>query len=184
MKRRDFIQLGTAAAGGLMIPALAQARDESPPAAKPGAPPEGKAEGYPPAPRTGGVRVGGQNLSARKYVNPRETTPPKNPKVKAADKHSPKIEFSNKVRKGKEVVLTISVGEGSAHPMIEGHYIEWISIFEGDTYLGGAEFGPRSSVAWVSLALVFDKPTAIDVYESCNLHGVWKNSVTVTPEDA
>ena len=71
----------------------------------------------------------------------------------AKEKHIPDV---------KRVGDTIEVTVGSVeHPMLEEHYIEWIALATDDK-LGEA---PKAVFAAVDSGVV---------YESCNLHGIWK----------
>ena len=69
----------------------------------------------------------------------------------------------------KRVGDTIEVTVGSVeHPMLEEHYIEWIALATDDKlevkFLKPGE-APKAVFAAVDSGVV---------YESCNLHGIWK----------
>lgn len=64
---------------------------------------------------------------------------------------------------------TIEVTVGSVeHPMLEEHYIEWIALATDDKlevkFLKPGD-APKAVFAAVDSGVV---------YESCNLHGIWK----------
>ena len=78
----------------------------------------------------------------------------------AKEKHIPDV---------KRVGDTIEVTVGSVeHPMLEEHYIEWIALATDDKlevkFLKPGE-APKAVFAAVDSGVV---------YESCNLHGIWK----------
>ena len=81
------------------------------------------------------------------------------------EKHVPVV-----VVEGNKVIVDI----GSVpHPMIEEHYIEWVYI---ETKRGGQ----RKSLLpgeepHVEFTLIDDE--VVNVFEYCNLHGLWKTEV-------
>lgn len=81
----------------------------------------------------------------------------------ATEKHVPVASRKN----GKIVVQVGSV----LHPMIPEHYIQWIAVVSDD----GVErihLNPGEEPK----AIFCDKEN-VDVYEYCNLHGLWKSSL-------
>ncbi len=64
--------------------------------------------------------------------------------------------------------IVVEVGS-IAHPMVEEHYIQWIAVVSND----GIE-RIHLSPGQKPKALFCDKSN-IDVYEYCNLHGLWKS---------
>ena len=80
----------------------------------------------------------------------------------AIEKHVPfyKVE-GNKV--------TVMVGS-SEHPMIEGHYIEWIAI---DTKKGAQRKELKPGEKPCAEFMLTDDDSIITVYAYCNIHGLW-----------
>lgn len=68
---------------------------------------------------------------------------------------------------GKIVVKVGSV----AHPMVPEHYIQWIAVVS-DEGVERIYLKPEQE----PVAVFCDKPN-VDVYEYCNLHGLWKASL-------
>lgn len=80
----------------------------------------------------------------------------------AGEKHVPAI-----ARSGKTV--TVKVGEVE-HPMLEKHYIQWISLVQGSRTQRVALKPGEAPVA----AFTVDSETQpVLAYEYCNLHGLW-----------
>ncbi|MEE0967680.1 MAG: desulfoferrodoxin family protein [Bacilli bacterium] len=81
----------------------------------------------------------------------------------AAEKHVPQYTVEGNL-------VTVKVGEVE-HPMLDNHYIEWVSI---QTKFGNQRKllkpGDKPEVVF---ALV-DGDEVEAVYEYCNLHGLWK----------
>ena len=69
--------------------------------------------------------------------------------------------------------IVVNVGS-LEHPMVEEHYIEWISL---QTNLGNQRkvLKPEEKPEASFLILEGEKPEA--VYAYCNLHGLWKAEV-------
>lgn len=66
----------------------------------------------------------------------------------------------------------IEVEVGSVlHPMLEEHYIQWIAVVS-DNSIERIELSPGDEPK----ATFVDKGEA-DVYEYCNLHGLWKTTI-------
>ncbi len=82
------------------------------------------------------------------------------------EKHVPYIE-----RVGDKYV--VKVGQNTAHPMQDNHYIEWIElIVDGKVYRKFLNPGDEPMAE-------FEVPAGNDVYarEYCNLHGLWKGQL-------
>lgn len=79
------------------------------------------------------------------------------------EKHVPFIEV-------KDDGLYATVGS-TLHPMEEKHYIEWIA-FVDETTVKRVNLKPGDEPVAKT-----DKDFKGDVYEYCNLHGLWKNTV-------
>ncbi len=80
----------------------------------------------------------------------------------STEKHVPYIEYSD----GKYIV---KVGQNTAHPMEESHYIEWIElVVDGVVHRAYLNPGDKPEAE-------FNLPEGKEVYarEYCNLHGLW-----------
>ena len=81
----------------------------------------------------------------------------------AREKHIPEVSIE-----GNKVCVQV----GSViHPMLEAHHIEWI-ILETETGFQKRDLKPDGEPKAVFALADGEKPIA--VYESCNLHGIWK----------
>ena len=85
----------------------------------------------------------------------------------AREKHVPFIEKT-------EDGYKVRIGQNTAHPMTDEHYIEWIELKMGDlvakTYLKPGE-APEASFCVGECCGECGQPTA---REYCNVHGLWK----------
>ena len=81
----------------------------------------------------------------------------------SAGKHVPVIR-----QDGRKV--TVTVGEVE-HPMLEEHYIQWISI---ETKEGNQRKILKPGEAPKAEFMLTENDELIAAYEYCNLHGLWK----------
>lgn len=84
----------------------------------------------------------------------------------AVEKHVPVVDIN-------EGVVKVAVGS-TLHPMIEAHYIQWIYLRTNKgiqkKYLN-PETSPKAE-------FLIDKDEVVEeVYEYCNLHGLWKKEI-------
>ncbi len=82
-------------------------------------------------------------------------------------KHIPVVKEENEK-------IKVQIGE-VFHPMIEGHYIEWVAMVADGTVF-------RKSLYPTSWPIVsFDKVSDnYEIYAYCNIHGLYKNSWFLT----
>lgn len=79
------------------------------------------------------------------------------------EKHIPVINVNGNI-------VTVVVGEVE-HPMIDVHYIEWISI---ETNLGNQRKVLKPGNAPKAQFALLDGEKVVAAYAYCNLHGLWK----------
>ena len=79
------------------------------------------------------------------------------------EKHVPVYEVNGNV-------VTVTIGS-VIHPMVEEHYIEWISI---QTKFGNQRKVLKPNQEPKVTFLIEDGDEIEAVYEYCNLHGLWK----------
>ena len=81
----------------------------------------------------------------------------------ALEKHVPVFEVAN----GK---VTVTVGSVE-HPMLAEHYIQWIAI---KTKNGNQRVTLQTGDAPKAEFAILEGDEVLEVYEYCNLHGLWK----------
>ena len=84
----------------------------------------------------------------------------------AVEKHVPQYSIEGNI-------VTVTVGSVE-HPMVDAHYIEWIAI---KTAQGAQRKLLKPGDAPKAVFALTDGDTLKEVYEYCNLHGLWKNEV-------
>lgn len=88
-------------------------------------------------------------------------------------KHTPVIEISEKPEKGQTFQVIVKVGEYLKHPNEHGHFIQWIELYSGDTYLGRTDFGSERSDPKVVFTVKLNHIHPLSAIGHCNLHGTW-----------
>lgn len=81
----------------------------------------------------------------------------------AVEKHVPVYEVNGNI-------VTVTVGEVE-HPMLDAHYIEWISI---QTKQGNQRKALKPGDAPKACFALCEGDEVEAVYAYCNLHGLWK----------
>ena len=81
----------------------------------------------------------------------------------AQEKHVPVYEVEGNC-------VHVKIGEVE-HPMLEEHYIEWISL---QTKQGNQRKSLKPGDAPKACFSICDDDEVVAVYEYCNLHGLWK----------
>lgn len=91
-------------------------------------------------------------------------------------KHQIKITAPKKVKKNEPFEVHLEVGMGIDHPNEAAHFIEWIELYSGDTYLGRASFsGGASYPKAVFKVKLSHAHGPLKAWEKCNIHGLWEN---------
>ncbi|MBD3427114.1 MAG: hypothetical protein GF409_07800 [Candidatus Omnitrophica bacterium] len=92
-------------------------------------------------------------------------------------KHLPVIDFPEKVKKDEPFRVNITIGgiDGVDHPNEPGHFIEWVELYSGDTFLGRSQFCGGASFPRATFEVKLDHAHGpLKVWCKCNLHGLWE----------
>lgn len=73
--------------------------------------------------------------------------------------------------------MSVEVGKLLAHPNENGHFLEWIELYSGDTLLARVNLEPRWTVPNVKFVVALDHGHALVAKERYNLHGVWESQL-------
>jgi superoxide reductase len=90
-------------------------------------------------------------------------------------KHTPVIDSPEKVNKGESFEITVEVGKYMKYPNTLGHFIQWIELYSGNTFLGRAEFTPEFSNPKIKMVVMLTHGHPLIAVERCNLHGFWSS---------
>ncbi len=101
------------------------------------------------------------------------------------DRHSPFITVEGEAKKGETLKVTIKMGNEYTHPDDFDHYIESITLFNGETKLAMATFVPgtlgnEKSHAEVTFTIrPMGKKLNLVAHGYCTKHGIWESTATV-----
>ena len=92
-------------------------------------------------------------------------------------KHLPIIEAPDEAKRDEPFNVTIEVGKLLAHPNEPGHFIEWVELYCGDTFLARASFSGGASAPRVTLPVKLSHAHGpLRAWAKCNLHGLWEST--------
>ena len=99
-------------------------------------------------------------------------------------KHLPIISAPKSVRKGECFEVEVEVGKLLRHPNEPGHFIQFIELYAGDTYLARMDFTARTTCPVMKARVSLDHAHGkLRAFERCNLHGTWENEVDIEVTD-
>ena len=98
-------------------------------------------------------------------------------------KHIPVIQCPEEVKKNEPFNISIEVGRLTPHPNEASHFIEWLEIYSGDTFLGRMSFSGGASYPKATFKVKLSHAHGpIKVWEKCNLHGLWESTKMIKVE--
>lgn len=92
-------------------------------------------------------------------------------------KHLPVIEAPDNVKKDEDFEIDVCVGgiDGVKHPNEPGHFIEWVELYCGDTFLGRASYSGGTSYPVAKFKVKLSHAHGpLKAWSKCNLHGIWE----------
>ena len=96
-------------------------------------------------------------------------------------KHMPIINAPERVNKDEPFEIEIDVGKLLTHPNEPAHFIEWIELYCGDTFLARAHYSGGASYAQASFKVKLSHAHGpLRVWGKCNLHGLWENTKEIS----
>ncbi|MDK1030586.1 MAG: class II SORL domain-containing protein [Planctomycetia bacterium] len=95
-------------------------------------------------------------------------------------KHTPVITAPASVKANDCFEVTVEVGKLLAHPNEPGHFIEFVELYAGETYLARMDFtaGTTCPTMKVCIALAHAHGT-LRAFIRCNLHGTWEGDAPI-----
>ena len=111
------------------------------------------------------------------------TAKDKNNLSELEQKHLPIISAPEKVKRDELFEVTIEVGKLKFHPNEPGHFIEWIELYCGDTFLFRVNLSGSLSAPKVTIPVKLTHAHGpLKAWEKCNLHGLWENTKEIVVE--
>ncbi|OKY77135.1 MAG: Desulfoferredoxin [Candidatus Methanohalarchaeum thermophilum] len=98
-------------------------------------------------------------------------------------KHAVIINAPDKVKKGKLFEVEVKVGEYMEHPNKPTHFIEWLELYAGDTFLSRLNLTPQYSHYIMKTSIKLDHSHPLKAWAKCNLHGLWEGKKEIKVED-
>ena len=101
------------------------------------------------------------------------------------DRHSPFITVEGEAKKGETLKVTVKMGNEYTHPDDFDHFIESITLFNGETKLAMASFVPgtlgnEKSHAEVTFTIrPMGKKLNLVAHGYCTKHGIWESTAVV-----
>lgn len=90
-------------------------------------------------------------------------------------KHTVIIDAPDSVQAGEKFEVTLKVGEYKEHPNEIGHFIEWMELYSGDTFLARLDLTPERSHYVMKTTVKLDHSHPLRGRARCNLHGLWES---------
>lgn len=98
--------------------------------------------------------------------------------------HLPELDAPDKVRRGEKFQATVEIGTRLNHPNEAGHFIEWIELYSGDTFLYRVTLSGSLSYPRVTIPVTLAHAEGpLKAFAKCNLHGLWETKKSVIIED-
>ncbi len=101
------------------------------------------------------------------------------------DRHSPFITIQGEAKRGETLKVNVKMGNEYTHPDDFDHYIESITLFNGETKLAMATFTPgtlgnEKSHAEVTFTIrPMGKKLNLVAHGYCTKHGIWESTPVV-----
>jgi len=91
--------------------------------------------------------------------------------------HMPVIEAPSKVIAQHTFEVRVEVGKLMVHPNEPSHFIEWLELYSGDTFVGRVLFsGGISQPVAVFKMKMPHVPGPLKAWAKCNMHGLWTST--------
>jgi superoxide reductase len=99
-------------------------------------------------------------------------------------KHTPVITAPDSVKAGDCFEVVIEVGKLLAHPNEPGHFIEYIDLYAGYTYIARLSLTAVTTCpAWKAAVRLDASIGPLRVFARCNMHGLWEASKEIIVEE-
>jgi superoxide reductase len=99
-------------------------------------------------------------------------------------KHLPVITAPQSVKSGECFEVTVEVGKLLQHPNEPGHFIQFIELYAGDTYLTRMDLTAKTTCPTMKTCLSLDHAHGkLRAFTRCNLHGSWEYEVDIKVTD-
>jgi len=96
------------------------------------------------------------------------------------DRHSAFVHCAAEAKKGEKFTVKVQVGDEYAHPDDFDHYIAYVQLWNGETFLTEAHFTPgvlgnMAGQVEVDFHIVPTKNLKLTAMAYCTKHGLWQS---------
>ena len=100
------------------------------------------------------------------------------------DRHSAFVHCESSAKKGEKFKVKVKVGDEYAHPDDFDHYIAYVQLWNGETFLAEATFtagamGNQAGNVEVDFYVVPTKKMKLTAMAYCTKHGLWQSEEVV-----
>ena len=97
------------------------------------------------------------------------------------DRHAPVVICQDNVNSGEKFMVKIKVGTHYQHPDDADHYISFIQLWNYETFLAEAHFGPgimgsKPTHVEVDFFIVPKNSMQLTALSNCTKHGLWQSN--------
>jgi superoxide reductase len=90
-------------------------------------------------------------------------------------KHTPVVSAPDTAKKDEPFEVGVEVGKLLAHPNEPAHFIEWVELYCGDTFLGRVNYSGGVSYPKTTFKVSLNHAHGpLKAWAKCNIHGLWE----------
>jgi len=92
------------------------------------------------------------------------------------EKHTPKIEAPDTVKRGQWFDVTVSVGSGSVHPSLSEHFVRYIALYKDSAEIARVYLHPVFSSPRVVFTIALDEGGTLRAVAEPTHSAAWESS--------
>ena len=99
------------------------------------------------------------------------------------EKHTPKIEAPDTVKRGQWFEVTVTIGIGSAHPSLSEHFVRYIALYKDSAEIARVYLHPVFSYPKAVFTIALDEGGSLRAVAEPTHSAAWESSkkIVVTP---
>jgi superoxide reductase len=98
------------------------------------------------------------------------------------EKHTPRIDAPDTVKRGQWFDVTVTVGAGGIHPSLSEHFVRYVALFKDDTEISRVYFHPVYSYPRVTFTIALDEGGTLRAVEEPTHSAAWVGTRKITVE--
>ena len=96
------------------------------------------------------------------------------------EKHTPKIEAPDTVKRGQWFEVTVTVGAGSAHPSLAEHFVRYIALYKDSAEIARVYLHPVFSYPKAVFTIALDEGGTLRAIAEPTHSAAWEGSKKIT----